>query len=114
MLKDENTEAQNFDQLNIKVTQLHNNLKEDYCKKSYMQEYVDKKMLELQKKFEVSLTKTKKELEGQIKDSTKTILTKVSILERRIGDEAAETKTTLKRIADKFKDDFDYANDQIK
>jgi len=37
LLKDDNTEALNFEQLNIKVTQISTSLKDEFCKKSFME-----------------------------------------------------------------------------
>lgn len=90
LLKDENTEAQNFDQLNIKVTQLYNNVKDEYCKKSIMTEQVDKKIEEMHKTVSNEVMKSKKDLESQIKEANKMMLQKFNALEKKVSDEAAE------------------------
>jgi len=71
-------------------------------------------MDEILKNVESTIIKTKKDLEASMKESKNQILVKVSGMEKKVVEETNETRINMRRMSDKFKEDFDYANDQIK
>jgi len=72
-----------------------------------MESYIDHKMDEMFRKIEQTIAQTRKELEAGLKENKHQILVKVSGMEKKVVEETSENKVLMRRMADKFKEEFE-------
>jgi len=114
LIKDSNSEATTFEQLTIKVQLMSKSMQNEVANKSWVESLMDKKISELDKKFEKSVLTTKTDLEAKIKEINKNLNNKISNLDKKVNEEANEQRNSMNKLLEKFTSMSTEINTQIK
>jgi len=95
LIKDSNSEATTFEGLTIKVQLISKAMQNEVANKSWVESLLKKEIAEMEKKFDKSILTIKSELETKIKDTSKTLSSKISSLDKKINEEANEQKSSM-------------------